>query len=607
MKCKKVNTNAASHKTGMARLWELALRNKILVIASCALSVISVAVSFTPFIAIYYLIRELVINFADLSRLNSSYMIKLGWLAFGAAAGAIFINFIALMFSHLAAFNTIYRLKLEFLRHIGLLPLGFHTQNSTGKLRKIADENIEKLEGFIAHQLPDIAGSFAMAIITLIILFVFDWRLGLASFIPVLTAYLIQIKAFGNKQAQIFITKYQNSLEDMNNAAVEYVRGISVVKAFNQTIYSFRKFYETIKTYGVFCLNYTKEYEIYMGLFMLIINSVYLFLIPAVILLSGGVKDYSEFAFAAIFYFIFSVAIPTSFLKLLYVSQNGRMILSGIERMDKIFAAQPLIEPAAPKTVSNYNVSFENVSFTYGGDFKTPAIEDISFTANQGEITALVGPSGSGKSTIAHLIARFYEVSSGTIKIGGTDIRDMSSLYLMSIISFVFQDVFLFKQSVLDNILAGNKNASRNDAIASAKAAMCDEFVKELPQGYDTVIGADNVHLSGGQRQRIVIARTILKNAPIIVLDEATAFADPENEQNIHKAFESLMKDKTVIIIAHRLSTVRNADKIIVIDNGRMDEQGRHEQLVNSGRRYSRMWERYSNAINWKIKRESRV
>ncbi|MDR2426992.1 MAG: ABC transporter ATP-binding protein/permease [Endomicrobium sp.] len=601
MKNQKENTNFTQRKTGMARLWELALRNKVLVIASCALSVISVAVSFTPFIAVYYLIHEIAAHLSDFDSLNTSYMIKLGWIAFGGAASAIFLNFIALMFSHLAAFNTIYHLKLEFICHIGLLPLGFHTRNSTGKLRKIVDENIEKLEGFIAHQLPDIAGSFAMPIITLIILFSFDWRLGIASFIPILFIYGIQATAFGNKRAQIFVSKYQSSLEDMNSAAVEYVRGISVVKAFNQTIYSFRKFYAMIKAYGDFCIGYTKEYEIYMELFMVVVNNVYLFLIPAIILISGGVSNYWEFAFAAVFYLIFSVSLPTPFLKLLYVSQNGKIILNGIERMDKIFDIAPLIETISPKTVLQYGLSFENVSFSYSGDCQTPAIENISFTANQGEITALVGPSGSGKSTIAHLIARFYEVSSGTVKIGNVNIADMSSDYLMSIVSFVFQDVFLFKQSVLDNILIGDKNASRDKAIEAAKAAMCDEFVQKLPQGYDTVIGANNIHLSGGQHQRIAIARTILKNAPIIVLDEATAFADPENEQNIHKAFDNLMKNKTVIIIAHRLSTVRNADKILVIENGRILQEGKHEQLVNFDGCYARMWKRYNRAMNWKI------
>jgi ATP-binding cassette subfamily B protein len=586
-------------KTGMARLWELALRKKALTISSCVLAAASVAVSFVPFIAVYYLVRELVLGLAGGP--DTAYMIRLGFLAAGGAAAAVALYFFALMCSHVAAFTTLYALKLEFTRHIASLPLGFHTANSTGKLRKVVDENIEKLEGFIAHQLPDLAGSFAMPLITLVILFVFDWRLGLASLAPITLSYLIQMLAFGSKNARILIDHYQNSLEDMNNAAVEYVRGISVVKAFNQTIYSFRKFYGIIKAYGDFCRSYTKEFEIFMELFMLVINHVYLFLIPVIILLSGGARDYGAFAFASVFYLIFSVSLPTPFAKLLYVSENGKLILAGIERMDQVLDTQPLAETACPKTVDEYSVAFEYVTFTYNAQGEAAAVRDVSFVARQGEVTALVGPSGSGKSTLAHLIPRFYEVADGALRIGGVDIRDMSSEYLMSIVGFVFQDVFLFKQSIMDNILIGNKNATREEAIAAAKAAQCHEFVEKLPKGYDTVIGTKNIHLSGGERQRIVIARAILKNSPIIVLDEATAFADPENEQKIQKAFEELMKNKTVIIIAHRLSTVRGADKILVIDKGRLAEEGTHDTLVEAGGRYSRMWECYTGALNWQI------
>jgi ATP-binding cassette subfamily B protein len=595
---------AQTRKTGMARLWELALRKKALVITSCFLSVLSVALSFTPFIAVYYLIRELVIHFADPVGLNTPYMIRLGLLAAGGAAAAVFFNFIALMCSHVAAFTTLYDLKLEFTRHIAALPLGFHTENSTGKLRKIVDENIEKLEGFIAHQLPDLAGSFVMPVFTLVILFAFDWRLGLASFVPVVAAYLIQVISMSDKKAQVFVNKYQNSLEDMNNAAVEYVRGISVVKAFNQTIYSFRKFYAVIREYGEFVFKYTTSFEIPMTFFMVIINHVYLFLLPVIILFSGGAggsAEYAAFAMTALFYLIFSVSLSTPFTKLMYVSQNGKMILNSIERMDQVLDTPPLAETAVPKTADEYSVDFDRVTFTYNGEGESVALRDVSFTARQGEVTAMVGPSGSGKSTLAHLIPRFYEVTEGAVKIGGVDIRDMSSEYLMSLVSFVFQDVFLFKQSIIDNILIGNKDAGPDAAIAAAKAAQCHDFVEKLPQGYDTVIGTKNIHLSGGERQRIVIARAILKNAPIIVLDEATAFADPENEQKIQKSFEELMKNKTVIIIAHRLSTVRGADKIVVIDRGRLVEEGVHDTLVKARGRYSRMWEQYTGAMKWTL------
>jgi len=582
---------------GMKRMWELAFTQKILVISSCVLSVVSVAVSFVPFIAIYYIIRELAMNMGNLSGLDGAYIVRLGWLAGGSAIGAIILNFFALMCSHLAAFKTLYNLKLKFTSHLASLPMGFHTDNSTGKIRKVVDDNIEKIEGFIAHQLPDIVGSFATPIVILIILFIFDWRLGLATLAPIILLYVLQSIYMGKNSIK-FIKTYQDSLEDMNNASVEYVRGISVVKAFSQTIYSFRKFYDSIKTYGDFALAYTKAFKNGFVMFLVVLNNIYIFLIPVIIWLSGGVEDYPKFAMSALFYLVFSVAITAPFLKLMYVSQKGRQIADGIERMDRVFNEKPLPEAKYPKTTNNFVIDFENVSFSYD---ETEALSGISFTAKQNEVTALVGPSGSGKSTIAHLIPRFYDVGTGSIKIGKLDIRDMSSEYLMNIVSFVFQDVFLFQQSILDNIKIGNKNASLNDVIAAAKAAQCHEFIEKLPNGYDTVIGTNNIHLSGGEKQRIVIARAILKNAPIIVLDEATAFADPENEHKIQLAFEQLMKNKTVIIIAHRLSTVRGADKILVIDEGRLVEEGKHDTLIGLGGRYSHMWQQYTSAMSWTI------
>jgi ATP-binding cassette subfamily B protein len=588
-------------KTGMFRLWELASRERALVVCSCVFAVMSVAVSFSPFLAVYFIIKELVAHLADLGSIDAGYMTRLGWVACGGAALAVALNFFALMCSHIAAFTTLYGLKLDFARHIASLPLGFHSANSTGKLRKVVDENIEKLEGFIAHQLPDLAGSFAMPLVTLAILSAFDWRLGLASLAPIAASYLVQASAFGRPSARAFMKGYQDSLEDMNNAAVEYVRGISVVKAFNQTIFSFRKFYGIIKNYGQFCLGFTMAFKTYMAVFMLVINHVYLFLIPAIIALSGSVADYGEFALASVFYLIFSVSLPTPFTKLLYVSRLGEQIADGVSRMDRVLDAVPLKETPSPRTTREYSVSFENVTFSYSGENEAAALGGVSFTAKQGEVTALVGPSGGGKSTIAHLIPRFYDVGGGAVKIGGVDVRDMSADYLMSIVSFVFQDVFLFKQSVMGNIKIGNPNATREQVIAAARAAQCSEFVERLPDGYDTVVGTKNIHLSGGQKQRIAIARAILKNAPVVVLDEATAFADPENERKIQAAFEELMKDKTTIIIAHRLTTVRGADKILVVERGKVVEDGRHDDLANAGGRYSRMWEQYIGASNWAI------
>ena len=598
----------ATKKTGMARMWELAFTKKALVLGACVLAIVGSAVSFAPFLAIYAIIRELALNLHDLSALDSAHMIRLGWMAGGAAIGAIALNFLALMCSHLAAFKTLYLLKLRFTNHLASLPMGFHTENSTGKVRKIVDENIEKIEGFIAHQLPDIVGSFATPICVLVILFVFDWRLAVATLVPIIVLYALQSIYMG-KNSAVFIKKYQDSLEDMNNSAVEYVRGISVVKAFSQTVYSFRKFYDSIKTYGDFALAYTKSFKTGYVMFLTILNHIYIFLMPVIIFIFGRTDDYVRFAMSALFYLIFSVALTAPFLRLMYVSQKGRQIADGIARMDKILNVQPLVETKNPQTADNFSISFEEVSFAYHGlreneddeDTTTEALHRVSFTANQGAVTALVGPSGSGKSTIAHLMPRFYDVAEGAIKIGGVDIRDMSAEYLMSIVSFVFQDVFLFQQSILDNIKIGDKDATREQGIAAAKAAQCHEFVERLPDGYETVIGTNNIHLSGGERQRIVIARAILKNAPILVLDEATAFADPENEHKIQLAFEQLMRDKTVIIIAHRLSTVRGADKIVVIDEGQIAEQGKHDELVTADGRYSQMWAQYTASMSWSL------
>ncbi|MDR2457021.1 MAG: ABC transporter ATP-binding protein/permease, partial [Clostridiales Family XIII bacterium] len=422
-------------KTGMSRLWELTFTKKLLIILSIVLAVISAAFSLVPFIVIYYIIRELTLCWQDLSLLNTSYMINLGLFAAGGAVISVLLNFIALMCSHWAAFSTLYLLRLDFTRHIAALPLGFHTKNSTGKLRKIVDINIEKLELFIADQLPDIAASFAMPIFMLVILFTFDFRLGIATLIPILLIYLIQFFAYGGKKAKFFIKKYQDSLDEMNNAAVEYVRGISVVKAFNQTIFSFRKFYETIKHYGKFVKNYTMSFETPMVFFMLIIGHVYLFIIPAIILLSQHVNNYAEFAFSSVFYLIFSLSLAATFTKLLYVSQTSKQVADGIERMDKIFEEKPLKECSIPKTTNETDVEFENVIFSYKTETEMPALSDVNFRAEKGEITAVVGPSGSGKSTIAHLIPRFYDVKNGAVKIGGVDIRDMREDYLMSLVS----------------------------------------------------------------------------------------------------------------------------------------------------------------------------
>ncbi len=589
------------HKTGVARLMELATTKKPLMIISVILSALASIASFVPYIAIYYIIGEIMGSYGDFNSLDVEKTLNFGWIAFGGIILNILLYFGALVCSHLAAFGTLYELKVDFASHLAKLPLGFHLTIGSGKMRKIMDENIEKIEGFIAHQLPDIVAAFVAPIVMIIILLGVDWRFGLAALVGIVIAFMLEFKAYGNEGAKAMMKNYQMSLEDMNNASVEYIRGISVVKAFKQTVYSFRRLHETIKRYTSFVIPYTLSWENYMSGFTTIVNNIYLFLIPVGILIGSKTNDYESFAITFIFYLIFVQSISSVMMKIMYVSSNGMQIIGGVERMDGILNKEVLKDKDSLEKPKDYSISFNKVSFSYDEDNETSALKDLSFKAIQGEVTAIVGPSGGGKSTIAHLIPRFYDVTEGNIEIGGVDIRNISLSHLMDMVSFVFQDVFLFKQSIMDNIRIGNQNASDKEVIEAAKAAQCHEFIMKLPNGYNTVIGTKGVHLSGGERQRIVIARAIVKNVPIIVLDEATAFSDPENEYLIQKAFEKLIQNKTVIIIAHRLSTIRSANRILVMQKGRLVEEGTHEKLIREKGKYHDMWEMYTKSLDWKI------
>lgn len=601
MKQKKAIT--AKPKTGMARLMELAATKKPLMITSVVLSALASIASFIPHIAIYYIVWEIVGTYPGFSGLDPQRTIGFGCIAFSGILLNILLYFLALMCSHLAAFGTLYELKVNFASHLARVPLGFHVLVGSGKLRKIMDENIEKIEGFIAHQLPDIVASFVAPIVMFVILFVVDWRFGLAAIVGIVIAFVIQMKAYGNEGAKKWMEKYQTALEDMNNAAVEYVRGITVVKAFKQTVYSFRRMHSAIKEYTNMVIPYTLSWENYMSAFTTVINNIYLFLIPAGIWAGMNTTDYAQFAATFIFYLIFVPSIATIMMKIMYVATNGMQIIGGVERMDEILHTAPLPQPHNPKKTNGHEIVFENVFFSYAGQ-EAEALSGLSFRAEENEITAIVGPSGGGKSTIAHLIPRFFDVTEGSIKIGGVDVRDMKSEYLLEKVSFVFQDVFLFKQSILDNIRIGSQSAADEQVIAAAQAAQCHEFVEKLPEKYHTVIGTKGVHLSGGEQQRIAIARAIVKNAPIVVLDEATAFSDPENEYLLQRAFEKLMHGKTVIMIAHRLSTIRSANKIVVMDKGRLIEQGSHDKLMARRGKYFDMWNMYTKTLNWKMDRK---
>lgn len=588
-------------KTGLARCMELASDRKGLIFLSALLSSLAAIASFIPYIAVYFMIREILNVFPDLVQLDMGRIMNYGWLALAGIVANILLYFLAIFSSHIAAFGTLYDLKVLFADHITKIPLGYHLTIGSGRLRKIMDENIESVEGFIAHQFPDFVASITAPIVMVIILFGVDWRFGLASLAGIILAFIAEFIGFGSGAMKENMGKYQKASEEMNNASVEYVRGMSVVKAFNQTASSFKKLQEAISGYTEWVLKFSLGWQNCMPAFTTIINNIYLILVPVGILIGSNTSNFKEFSMKFIFYLLFVPAIAGVLNKIMYISESFMQIDGNVARMDEILNIPEMPETANPQKPQGEDVVFDHVSFTYTGNNEEKALESVSFAAKQGQITAIVGPSGGGKSTIANLISRFWDVTDGKITIGGVDLRDMAQNDLMRQVSFVFQDIFLFKQSILDNIRMGNRNATEEQVIAAAKAAQCHEFISKLPEGYHTVVGTKGVHLSGGERQRIAIARAIIKDSPIIVLDEATAFSDPENEYLIQKAFEKLMQNKTVIIIAHRLSTIRNADKIIVMEKGQIVESGKHDDLVAAGGRYFQMWNHYTEAINWKL------
>lgn len=579
------------------KLMKLSGKYKILLLFSCLFSLISSVLAVFPFIFIYMVIKEILFT--------NDYNIIIHYakmtLIFSLTGMISYI--ISLLLSHITAFSTINNIKSLLVEHIISLSLGFHTKNTSGKLRKEIEVNSELIEDFIAHHIPDMVYSFISPISLIVLFWYFDYRLGMACLIPIIIAFVIQGLLTGTKQAAKYLNKYQNALGEMNNAAVEYVRGISVIKVFGQTTFSFKTFYDSIMQYGDYSKKYAMSFRIPFTLFIAIVNSSFFFLVLFGLIFITKTNDYKYFVLSFVFYSAASALVSTTLMKLMHVSSYSLMVKMSIDAIYKLFNEKPLENTKEVKyfNTNNLDISFNKVTFKYDNSDKA-AIENISFKALPNTITALVGPSGCGKSTIVNLIPRFYDIENGSIEIGGVNIKKIDYSLLMDTVSFVFQDSKLLKASLLDNVKYGNTKAGIDEVMEALKNAQCEDIINKLPKGINTIVGTNNVYLSGGEIQRISIARAILKNAPIIVLDEATSFADPENEYEIHLAINRLIKNKTVIMIAHRLSTIKNADLILVIDEGKIIERGNHDELVKLNGKYKQMYDNYEKSLGWSLK-----
>lgn len=586
----------------LSRMFQYAGKYHSFTILACVLSGISTILSMLPFVCIWLVIRDLIYAFGqgDITLAVSSG--QYAWLAVLFSALSILLYFLALNFSHLAAFRTATNMRKKAIHHIVTLPLGYFSQNASGRLRKIIDDNAGLTEGFLAHQLPDLIGAVVMPVAVLVLIFLFDWRLGICCLIPMAISVFFLKQMMGGDNAD-FMSKYMTALERMNKEAVEYIRGIPVVKVFQQTIYSFKNFHAAIEEYEKFASGYALKCRIPLTGFTVTLNGAFVLLIPvAMLILSGidGQAAYGNVVLDFLFYSLFTPICATMMNRIMFSSEQLMAAKSAVSRVEAILQEEPLSEPTSPQVPKDASIVFNNVSFTYPGATEK-ALEQVSFEVPAGKTVALVGTSGSGKSTAASLIPRFYDVQEGCVAVGGIDVRNIAKHDLMERVAFVFQNTRLFKDTILENIRAARPSASREEVLKAAEMAQCKEIIDRLPSGLDTVVGSGGTYLSGGENQRIAIARAILKDAPIIVLDEATAFADAENEHQIQLAFEKLTKGKSVLMIAHRLSTIQDADLILVFKNGKVIERGTHKELLNENGTYAAMWKDYQTSISWKV------
>jgi len=589
-------------KTGLGRLFEIAGERKGLLVVSSVLSAVSAVFMLAPYVAVYFILAELLKNAADVSRADGALMERWGWTALaGLGVGMAFL-YASLMASHVAAFRILYGLRVRLARHIGKLHLGYLSRSSTGAVKKTLEQNVEKIEKFVAHQIPDMINVLATVLLMFSVMFYLNGWMGAVCVVAFLAGVGVQASMIMGRDARNMVAKYHDALENINASAIQYVRGMPAVKLFGQTVHSFRRFHDDLLHYRDFVTAWTDSFQNGYLLFKTILASFLTFILPVGVLLLSREPDNMALALVVVFFLVMTPGVATPITKLLHMSSMVKDINEGVARIDAIFSEPEVVEPKQPRRPTRYDVEFADVSFSYDlpeASSRIEALSGVSFHAGQGALTALVGPSGSGKSTVANLIPRFWDVGAGAIRVGGVDIRDMPTEELMNIVSFVFQETFLFYDSLYENIRVGKPDATKQQIERAARAAQCHDFIERLPEGYDTRIGEGGVHLSGGEEQRVSVARAILKDAPILVLDEATAFADPENEHKMHLALRELIKDKTVIVIAHRLSTIRAADQIIVLDHGRVAERGRHEDLLGGGGLYGRMWETYNSASAW--------
>ena len=585
-------------QSDLSRLMGYAGNYRYFTYASWVLSAVSALVALVPFVYIWKILWDVLNAAPDYAQaVNIPHY---GWMAVLFAVLSYLIYIAALMCSHLSAFRVATNLRLEVSEHLATLPLGFTETFGSGKLRKIIHESTGAAETFLAHQLPDKYNAMATPIGLLVLLLVFDWRLGLLSLVPVALGFVIMSAMTGRRMADK-MRQYGNALESMSNEAVEYVRGIPVVKTFGQSVFSFKKFKATIDEYEKWVIAYTKELRMPMMLYTAAINGVFAFLIVGGLLFTrNGVT--SEFLLNLLFYIIITPVISLTLTRIMYMSENELVVADALARVDSVLDAEPVPENDHPRHPKDASVSLKDVHFSYDG--KTDVIKGVSLKIQPGQMVAFVGPSGGGKSTLANLICRFFDVQSGSVRVGGADVRDIPKEELMDTISFVFQNSRLLKGSILDNVRLGRAQATEAEVLAALKAAQCMDIVEKFPEGIHTVIGTKGVYLSGGEQQRIAIARAMLKNAPILLLDEATAFADPDNEAKVQAAFAQLAKGKTVLMIAHRLSTVANADCIYVVQDGQIVESGTKDELCAQNGLFARMWQDYQASVQWKVAKE---